>query len=378
MARLESSLQQKIEGQCESVFNELIRGLKNHHTLVKPFPDIHLSIEDDNSLNAAVLQPFTSMAMYKVRVSGHFLAQIYKTVKAHEKMTMDMMGVGGERVFDATLMDPDDVLDTVFKMAIHFVLLHELFHVLFGHMYLTKDNNGQLFMSERSDLVGEQNSDKINRYYFLELEADNSAIEWMIAFTEIGDVSKLLERCKLIGAGKGTSLSELDYPAKQFAYKLLFISVWLVIALFENDRLDPTPDQAASHPMPKVRLITAIHSMIKFYALLSVESRGEQGLFVKLDDPEIESIHEFTEAVSAPFIIFFREFPNAAAGLMSINQLFKSPQSSEVVEIIRDANLQFSEAPSSSLAIKQIDSIRDLRFDIVQELSLHTFLKEQN
>lgn len=167
---------------------------------------------------------------------------------------------------------PGEGLETVrlalYSIAEQFVTHHELFHLLCGHLdhRIASSKARRLSLEEyelaaaaRANGAPTQEDEASHLPLFIELEADNSALQFLADKCVIGDLAAV---CPSLEAAP-TPLSRVDGADKAPAFRVCLTAVWLVLWLFEDLR-DGEPSR--SHPWPATRLLAVLFTLLPYYA----------------------------------------------------------------------------------------------------------------
>lgn len=361
-----------LKQDCRHVLENALHGLRSQRSLTKPIPELSIAFSKDFSLKARVGWLTRDCKSVLITISDGFLRDLYNNVTRHASLIAAAM--------DANEADNDAMLiyEAVYDWSIQFVLHHELFHLLCGHLDLASAMSSPADVVDESYNLSENQADIEKNdlhYYFLEMEADSSAIVWLAHKLIMGSVNNLLIHRNLANEPISEAATELVGPAKISAYRTLFMAIWLVISLMERDRIGGDKKNE-SHPLPSARIIAAIHTLIESYSSLVV-TRMERGrTYAKLDDQHIVEIAEFQKMVAGPFCAFFSGFPDAADQDRELKDISDFDMDNPALEIVKDACSLLSGDEANSAGGRQLDIIETIREIKLSELKLYRYFEE--
>lgn len=196
----------------------------------------------------------------------------------------------------------------LYSIAEQFVTHHELFHLLCGHLdqRIASSKARRLSLEEfelaaaaRANSASMQGDEASQLALFIELEADNSALQFLADKCVIGDLVALFPSLK----AAPVPLSQLDGADKAPAFKVCFAAVWLVLWLFEDLR-DGEPSR--SHPWPATRVLAVLFTLLPYYADIpdrTLEDRGGER-FAVLTEQTATLATEYLREVVRPAMKF--------------------------------------------------------------------------
>lgn len=198
-----------------------------------------------------------------------------------------------------------------------FALLHELFHLLCGHIEFSRANAG-LSGDYRFDEAtlglapGAQggsavavDDDAVLAAYYVEIEADNTALQWWMQSPPLPALGTLLERCGRVPATPdGRGLNALPVSARRLAFRVLLAATWLSVRLMERARGASLRVVTRTHPFPAARLLAAVATLLEQYATLDevrVDARGRK--LRRMSRRDVGTITSFLRQVLKPALI---------------------------------------------------------------------------
>lgn len=298
-----------IEGAWQDAnerFAAVVVGLRIALTLERPLPDVRLERTQDPTVTARVLK--NSWGDVLVEVGDDFLGNLLGAIEQlHEdQLTLLVQPPVGA---PADALQPNDVRTALFAIAEQFVMHHELFHLLCGHLdqHIASGPGHHLALEESQTALhagvstpfdGPMTAER-ELSLFIELEADNSALQWLADRCAIGDLMTVLP-----SMADGAVPISRAVPADQaVAFRLCFAAVWLVLLLFERSGASKSP--SASHPWPSARLLALLMTLMPYYVQGVEISEDELGQrFTVLNDETLEPTKAFLLDVVRPAMKF--------------------------------------------------------------------------
>jgi hypothetical protein len=200
-----------------------------------------------------------------------------------------------------------EVLAIVEEFTISFILLHEIYHLIGGHMaWVARRPSGLTFDEQRFGLhfaLGQHGLKGsapsyalIADAYLLESEADCSAIQWIVQEMSQPRLQRLL----------GTRAEHMTFFSgrqRLVSFRLCLASVWLAIRRLESAREELMRNESRTHPLPVTRLFAAFGTFIQHYSSISdmrFDSQG--GANRKLTESDVISMREFLRQVLNPVL----------------------------------------------------------------------------
>lgn len=298
-----------IEGAWQDAnerFAAVVAGLRAALTLDRPLPEIRLERTRDPAVTARVLKnPWGDVL---VEIGDDFLGGLLDAIEQlHEdQLTLLVLPPSGAR---ADALQHNDVRTALFAIAEQFVMHHELFHLLCGHLdqhiasapgrhIALDETHTALHASVSTPFDGPMTAER-ELSLFIELEADNSALQWLADRCAIGDFMTVLPSM----ADGAVPISRAAPADQAVAFRLCFAAVWLVLLLFERSGASEQP--SATHPWPSARLLALLMTLMPYYVQGVVISEDEQGQrFTVLNDDTLGPTKAFLLDVVRPAMKF--------------------------------------------------------------------------
>ena len=224
------------------------------------------------------------------------------------------------------------VTRTCHDLVVSLVLLHELFHMLCGHLDAARHDYQNLTALDEFALglsindpdpnSGAELADpEVLRAYYQELEADNCAIQCVLQLPLRGPLAELLSALDTAGPDLPAGAQDLPDDARVIAFRFLVASSWIMVRLFEVKRADRLRVRSQSHPLPGSRLLAAIATVLEEFAQASdtttVEPDGRRSHV--LTEESARDYRLFLDAVLKPVLMSpwpVRDAPDAADGFV--------------------------------------------------------------
>lgn len=288
-------------------FAAVVAGMRSALALDRPLPDVRLELTGDRSVTARVLKsPWGDVL---VEIGDGFLQDLLNVI---EQLDADQLTLLMTRPGEAASASPflhNDVRTALFSIAEQFVMHHELFHVLCGHLdqhiasaaghsIAIDESRSALYASVSAPFDGQMTAER-ELSLFIELEADNSALQWLAHRCAIGDLMVVLPSM----ADGAVPLSRVALVDKAIAFRLCFAAVWLVLLSFE--RSGASERTSTTHPWPSARLFALLVTLMPYYVEGADVHEDDQGQrFVVLDDETLEPTRSFLLDVVRPAMKF--------------------------------------------------------------------------
>lgn len=126
--------------------------------------------------------------------------------------------------------------------------------------------------------AGDTNDEIAKQYHFREMEADNSAQQWIMRQISHDSVNQLLSALWQ-EKDQHKVITELRGNSQLFAHKLLCIAFWLVTSLLESARNESV---SLTHPLPICRILAGLKTLMVDFAGLVVDRSDELYEYARL------------------------------------------------------------------------------------------------
>jgi hypothetical protein len=160
---------------------------------------------------------------------------------------LDECNINDERL--KKLSKKEVIADYAFFLGIYYIILHEISHVILGHLDYLNDEMNLNHLSEFQDEKREYSAEEIKIRKSLEAEADRQAGELMMIFFE----NSLGEN----GLG-----GYLLFPSRIHAYEFYVYAITAVFRIFQ----DLTERKGVIHPKPNERLYIMVSALSKYFS----------------------------------------------------------------------------------------------------------------
>jgi hypothetical protein len=323
--------------------------------LNRALPTFMLRRSDDAALKARVEEVKPGEVV--VELGGPFLAQLAGMIEGVDELDLAAL-VAVEAVADAP--EAEDVRIALHGLVRHFVVQHELFHVLGGHLaHLAATSRkaitsliepGGLQLSGKGRNSAETGQIELARYR--ELEADNSALQIMVDHCSFGDLAAALKQPEAV------PITDHDGTDRILAFRIMFAAAWLVLLALERDQ---EADVDLSYPWPAARLLSLLSTLLLHYT-------GDKGMredqdsqrYLSMSGQTIEPTREFLTAVAGPVVKFMVTRTDAAAVVERFRRNEPGP-SALLDAVMRDLKDLLLDGPIHSAAGRQLLELQSKR-----------------
>ncbi|MFC1747620.1 hypothetical protein ACFL2V_02315 [Pseudomonadota bacterium] len=358
---MDKELLNTMREECKLAFTHTLAGLSNV-TMCRSLGRIQFQSSSRTLFNATIRVPSHSNTSI-LSVCDGIYTQLYQLISSHGESLIEAIYPSGSGLD----VDHLNVLDTIYDLAINFVLQHEMNHILCGHVDYLREAKGlrsvEFSMSESLEERGNKSEKNWLHDYFLEVEADGTALEWMLdrlTFTQLHN-----EFRALLGddSPENTPIADLPGACREVGFRYLLVAVWLVVVLMEESRSQEAKDNNARHPLPAARLITAMATFMMYYAKLEnleVESSGQ--LTTTLSGQDADSLKAFFSYVVKPVV---------RGVLMSNNANLVLPydgidHEQDMASFLKDVHGLLKGEDTGSAVMIQVANIEKVRLDVLK------------
>ncbi|MCD0463053.1 hypothetical protein [Roseiconus lacunae] len=220
--------------------------------------------------------------------------------------------------------DESDVETTNFvrkalvEQIISFVNLHELFHILSGHLRDLQNQSHSEIESLSEQTLGMANSstmlrqEDIDESYYREFEADNCGLQSMVQLPMPVETIEFLSAVEVDNGFLTQSLIECEGVPKVIGFRLIGVATWLMVRLIESKRHSAIQATFDDHPLPEARLLSCLTTLQEEYASLSAEVvDGEIQRSIEPSEEQSRQIVDFSELVLKPMMLHLPAIQNA-------------------------------------------------------------------
>lgn len=364
METSEPEWQEMLQRDCEEAFDRLSTGLPH---ILKPrrrVPSCRFRLRDKNDFNARIRQPGHSEHLAIVEMNSGTLRTLHQTIADSSTAILAAIAPANESV-----IAPDLTLTSVYDVAVHFILLHELYHIYEGHLDFLSDSKGRRVLSEvERCFTGDDPGLDRETAYYLEMEADGSALVSLLTHVAFHSI---VEQAAIIGPVEPaqTFVQELSDEPRLFGYRIILCAVWIVGALVEVNR-----PQDSHSALPLARMLSLVSTLMSWFIEADDLAVNEQGeLIQRLNEHHPELIARFLNHVAKPVVVHLWQFPRSVSD--TSNALFSSTV--ELEQFLRDIQSLIGRQPATSPATQQIIASEQLRIETEEQLARHRFFSIQ-
>jgi hypothetical protein len=294
----------------DSLFEHWLRVLRSHGELSRPLYETVLEVIETPVVTlTAQIWPEEPL---RIELSRRFVDEISGFNSRRQDLIVRSCLYGIE--YDPSNAGTADwIVEVVNELLLSFVILHEISHVLCGHVDERVASSGAAKLAfEEHTLNVESGVDQVcdssgspvqavRESYYMELEADNCALQCLsqlpLPMMSIELLSSFEDENEAI---ESTSIDECGGVGKVVGYRLLLVVAWQIIQLMEARRGPDLRKRFADHPYPGARLLAAISTLLEGFASLAVDKAGDRTL--TLDESTSSDMKLFNEEVLKPVL----------------------------------------------------------------------------
>lgn len=376
---------EQLRRSCEAAFEEIVGELQRTTPLERPLHRLDLFIDLAPSFNALVGRPRGSQDVTIEVCDGLIQDNFAFLDEYHLAFKGAVLSPLRRQDDDLLELALDPLLGTLYELGIQFVLHHELFHLLCGHLDLVASetvgdrveiDEGLVYLAAAGRPVSD--SDLVRSYY-LELEADALALEWLLDRLSFTSIDQQLDTLGLGPATDGDwTISDLQGDSRILGFRFVTAAVWAVVLQIEANRRKAGPERFRSHPLPAARLIALTKTLMGWYCRVESLRVSETGALLWKPQPkDLEPIKEFWRSVMLPAFEFVTNLPNVTTPHTASPTATDSSEFSarSVLQDIKD--LLGQRAPQGPGG-RQLAQIERLRMEMARELSELRYLDVLN
>lgn len=292
-----------------------------------------------------------------------FLDGIRSDVETLQDLLVEVCLPRGQPRFQSSQFK-ESFFECIEETAVSFVFLHEIFHIFCGHFY-ARDVAGIESYDEVSmgadSLVfgGSKKSYQLRlRAYYREIEADNTALQWLMQSHMPIRLKNLLYASRKNGA---LSISDTASRNREIAFKILLSVVWLVVKRMENARSTRMNMQSPEHPLPGARLLASIFTVLEQFAEIDAVPDESGRKVHHLSSKEKRGIEKFLHVVLKPLLI--APWPTGDMAVIDQGQ-----ESFSVWVVLETRNLLL-QRPTETPIGQELERVEMLRSAVCAELA---------
>lgn len=339
--------------------------------LVKPLPKLTRKVQPDRRFTAEIQAIFDEDVIARFK-TGCF-EKLYATI---ERCDSEILAAVTHDLADR--FDPaatkGDVLGAVHTLATHFVLAHELSHILCGHLRRSTAALAEALPAQSHSKP--EPSVPIN--YVIEMEADNTGLQIMLCAMRFGDLIALLDESTLKEDLDVPSISELTEANRVIAYRCLLTAAWVVVGLFEEDNQQYGRD-VSKYPLPSARLYAAVDTVQRIFAGLHDTAATDGGLYATLSEENSQELNRFLREVLRPVVIAMTDVPSPQTGQMLLSdRVDTSEETPAASAFVKDVGGLLRDQPLETKGAKELLSLQPLRSFVNEQLSPYRYLRRMS
>ncbi len=212
------------------------------------------------------------------------------------------------------------------------------------------------------------------------MEADSSALQWMLSRTLYGALIEDFQTWPGVDRTTLQQSSIVEFPLelKILAFRIVLVSVWLVINLIEAERNQNARRDTMSHPLPAARLFSVLGTlMTSFLSLDDVRTEADGKQFARVEDKEAEHIEVFLKEIVAQVCSALANTPNSA----TVSRLAMCPAQSDnasnaITVIVGDLIAMLANQTTQTAGASQLEAMEALRPEIAELLRGERYIEE--
>ena len=345
-------LYQLLSDDCHEAFERLHIGLPLILHPSRELPVLDFQLWDKHQLNARVRHRSNDASRATVEVNTGLLLSVYNSIEASsESVHRCILGSG-----PVDHIDRDDLCSIVYDAALHFVLLHEMFHVYEGHMAFLHARKGMSELQEQGRCFDGSDEDlDPETAYFLEFEADGSALVSLLTHVEFEPLIHVVDTFESLDT-HCTMVQDFPGIARNIGFRLILCAAWIVASLMEIER---RPN--ALTVLPKARMLSLVSTLMSWYAQLDNLRQTEAGELVQqLDGTQASALRDFLQEVARP--VLMERWP-----LQSTHRDVEATvryNAKDIEQFIGDLQTLLLRQPTTTVASQQVASCERLRMTV--------------
>lgn len=213
----------------------------------------------------------------RIVISARYAAQLRSELREHQQALVTLASLPDRPM----RRHPDRILEVIEQLVVSFVLLHEIFHLMSGHVGLISSGAKPLSFDEfgigvfsaenhggtQTDTPSER---KMAEAYFMESEADCSALQWIIQMTLPMSLRRHLGQAV-------PDFSSLTSIQRIVGFRMVLTAAWMTLRRMELNRARRMERPSETHPLPGARLFLAIGTLLQEYSEISDLRFDRQG-----------------------------------------------------------------------------------------------------
>lgn len=279
------------------------------------------------------------------------------------------------------------VAESIVHLSTSFVVCHELFHVLNGHVAAvratTRGKTRQLAFVEAAHLAlttqrghgagrdASATGQRMLEAYYYELEADNTALQWVMQESPLSPMLRAVAELTDARAVVAADISALpDGWGRVLAFRALISALVLTVRLLERQRGRMRQEPDASHPYPMARLFAGVFTVLEQFAeITEFALEPDGGKVARLTTRGAKDVKTFLGMVMKPVVAAPWASPDAAS---SDGFTFHGPLIAvEIGNILQGR-------PPATEPVRQMLRVQGLRHRMTRRLRAHRHIARPN
>ena len=347
---------------CNEAFERIRGGLPRVLKPHRPLPSLGFRLRQKSQFNARVRQPGNDARKAVIEVNTGVLKAVYHSIEASADIVVQCV-VGGE---SDDFVDRDLLLSVVYDVSLHFVLLHEMYHIYEGHMAFLHSRKRSAVLNEVARCFrGDDGDLDAETAYFLEFEADGSARVSLLIHVEF---EALVDVVTALAPLEDDVVMVQDFPetARPIGFRLILCAAWIVASLMEANR-----HRHENGVLPKARILSLLSNLMSWYAQLDNMTQNAEGeLIQSLTDNQAREMREFIQQVAKPVL-------TQPWQLYSEQSDVRTPvryNTTDIEQIARDLQTLLFRSSADTPASQQIVACERLRSTVEPLLDQHRYI----
>lgn len=264
------------------------------------------------------------------------------------------------------------VTQCILDLSASFLIIHELFHILGGHVGAARARRagqgvGMYALVDASSDIASRGAtpETAIRAYYREVEADNSALQWMMLAEPRRSIRTLLAAVSSADATTCTCIALLDDgPGRFTVFRALVTALLLMIRILERRRGAQIRAAAPEHPYPATRLLAGLFTLMEQFVEITkpaIDRRGRKTQ--RLSDVQAQGMRQFFRTVLSPVL----KLPWSSRDRAAAHSGYESFAPLIVLEL---GNILLGREPATAPA-RELARIEGLRHEMISDFAPH-------
>lgn len=348
-----------IGNDCEESFRRLDEGLRDILVPRRCVPQCRFKLRNKASFNARIRRPGHQPGWAILEINQGMLQILAESIAAARDQIVSAI--------DPTKVIQQDIeltLNTVYDVAVHFVLLHELYHVYEGHLdYLAERHSRNVYSETERCFGGDDPGLDQQTAYYLEMEADSSALVSLLIHINFHGILEIVSKFDT-PESDAVFVQELTGQTRIASYRIVLCAIWIVGVLMETNR-----PESVDNGFPLARMLSLVSTLMSWYVETNELQENEKGeLLQNLSQHQVNKLNEYLEQVAKPVISQLWFFHHSSA----TGSAFSTP--AELEQFLRDLQSLLLRQTSSSPSVQHILNCEILRANAESRLSTYRYI----